>query len=71
MGGVGIHMTKSGVAHLSAENDIECINYIRELISYLPGNNMEEPPFVVTNDSPDPPDTRTVRLGAYQSESAL
>ena len=44
-------MTKSGVAHLSAENDIECINYIRELISYLPGNNMEEPPFVVTNDS--------------------
>lgn len=45
-------MTKSGVAHLSAENDIECINYIRELISYLPGNNMEEPPFVVTNDSP-------------------
>ena len=52
LGGVGIHMTKSGVAHLSAENDIECINYIRELISYLPGNNMEEPPFVVTNDSP-------------------
>ena len=40
LGGVGVHMTKSGVAHLSAENDIECINYIRELISYLPGNNM-------------------------------
>ena len=52
LGGVGIHMTKSGVAHLSAENDIECINYIRELISYLPGNNMEEPPFVATSDSP-------------------
>ena len=48
----GVHMTKSGVAHLSAENDIECINYIRELISYLPGNNMEEPPFVATSDSP-------------------
>ena len=31
LGGVGIHMTKSGVAHLSAENDIECINYIREM----------------------------------------
>lgn len=40
------------MAHLSAENDIECINYIRELISYLPGNNMEEPPFVATTDSP-------------------
>lgn len=49
---MGVHMTKSGVAHLSAENDIECINYIRELISYLPGNNMEEPPFVATSDSP-------------------
>ena len=35
LGGVGVHMTKSGVAHLSAENDIECINYIRELISYV------------------------------------
>ena len=45
-------MTKSGVALLSGFNDIECINYIRELISYLPGNNMEEPPFVATNDSP-------------------
>ena len=47
LGGVGVHMTKSGVANLYAENDIECINYIRELISYLPGNNMEEPPMCI------------------------
>lgn len=52
LGGSDVHTTKSGVAHLAAENDIECINYIRELISYLPGNNMEEPPFVATTDSP-------------------
>ena len=52
LGGADVHTMKSGVAHLSAENDIECINYIRELISYLPGNNMEEPPFVATTDSP-------------------
>ena len=32
LGGVGVHMTKSGVAHLSAENDIECINYINKMI---------------------------------------
>lgn len=52
LGGTDIHMTKSGVAHFSADNDIDCINRIRELISYLPGNNMEEPPFVPTMDSP-------------------
>ena len=53
LGGAAVHTSmKSGVAHLAAENDIECINYIRELISYLPGNNMEEPPFVATTDSP-------------------
>ena len=52
LGGSDVHTSKSGVAHLSAENDIECINYIRELISYLPGNNMEEAPFVATLDSP-------------------
>ena len=52
LGGAAVHTSISGVAHLAAENDIECINYIRELISFLPGNNMEEPPFVATSDSP-------------------
>lgn len=52
LGGTDIHMTKSGVAHFAADNDIDCINRIRELITYLPGNNMEEPPFVPTMDSP-------------------
>lgn len=52
LGGCDVHTAKSGVAHLAAENDIECINYIRELISYLPANNMEETPFVATLDSP-------------------
>lgn len=52
LGGSDIHMTKSGVAHFVADNDVDCINRIRELISYLPGNNMEEPPFVPSTDSP-------------------
>lgn len=55
LGGTDIHMSKSGVAHFAAENDIDCINRIRELITYLPGNNMEEPPFVPTLDSPTRP----------------
>ena len=55
LGGTDIHMSKSGVAHFASENDIDCINRIRELITYLPGNNMEEPPFVPTLDSPTRP----------------
>lgn len=53
LGGSEIHTTKSGVAHFSADNDIDCIMKIRELISLLPNNNMEEPPFVPTTDSPN------------------
>ncbi len=52
LGGSEMHTGTSGVAHFAADNDIDCINRIRELISYLPGNNMEEPPFVPTMDSP-------------------
>ena len=53
LGGCDIHTSRSGVAHFSAENDIDCILKIRELMSFLPTNNMEEPPFVPTTDSPN------------------
>ncbi|MDR0371528.1 MAG: acyl-CoA carboxylase subunit beta [Prevotellaceae bacterium] len=53
LGGSGIHTEKSGVAHFAAENDIDCMLKIRELMSFLPNNNMEEPPFVPTTDSPN------------------
>ena len=53
LGGCDMHTSRSGVAHFSAENDIDCILKIRELMSFLPTNNMEEPPFVPTTDSPN------------------
>ena len=53
LGGADIHTSRSGVAHFSADNDIDCILKIRELMSFLPNNNMEEPPFVPTTDSPN------------------
>ncbi len=53
LGGSGIHTERSGVAHLAADNDIDCILKIRELLSFLPNNNMEEPPFVPSTDSPN------------------
>lgn len=50
LGGAGVHSTKSGVAHFAAANEDEAIAIIRELISYIPQNNMEEPPYVETAD---------------------
>lgn len=48
--GADVRIMESGVARLPVENDTECINYIRGLISCLPGNNMGGPPFVATAD---------------------
>ena len=50
LGGASVHATKSGVAHFAAENEEEGIALIKELLSYIPQNNMEEAPVVPTND---------------------
>ncbi len=50
LGGAYTHNEKSGVAHLVAGNDQECIVSIRRLLSYLPQNNMEDPPRKETTD---------------------
>ncbi|HIS23440.1 MAG TPA: acyl-CoA carboxylase subunit beta [Candidatus Cryptobacteroides intestinipullorum] len=50
LGGASVHATKSGVAHFAAENEEEGIRIIKEILSYIPQNNMEEPPYVPTND---------------------
>ena len=53
LGGAMTHNAKSGVAHFVGENDENTIMMIRELLSFLPSNNMEEPPMVPTMDDPD------------------
>jgi len=53
LGGADIHASKSGVAHFACEDEAECLEAVRELISYLPSNNMEDPPAVETGDDPD------------------
>jgi len=50
LGGALTHATKSGVAHFACENEIECLQYVRKLVSYIPSNNLEDPPFVETDD---------------------
>src|SRR5688500_3295453 len=52
LGGALAHNQKSGVAHFAAENEQACILLTRELLSYLPSNNMEDPPVTPNDDDP-------------------
>ncbi len=52
LGGADICSSKSGVSHFAASNDEECLINVKELLSFLPQNNMEEPPLVPTSDDP-------------------
>jgi propionyl-CoA carboxylase beta chain len=50
LGGAMTHNSKSGVAHLVADNDEQAMMMLRELLSFLPSNNMEDPPVKVCTD---------------------
>ena len=50
LGGAEVHATTSGVCHFVADSEADCLYLIRVLLSYLPQNNLEDPPFVPTND---------------------
>ena len=50
LGGAGVHSSKSGVAHFSADSEDDAIAQIKKLLSFLPQNNMETAPFRPTND---------------------
>lgn len=53
LGGAATHNATSGVAHFASPDEDECFHSIRELLSYLPSNNMEDPPFQPTTDDPN------------------
>jgi propionyl-CoA carboxylase beta chain len=53
LGGAATHATKSGVSHFTTANDAACLAAIRDLLSYLPSNNVEDPPRADTGDDPD------------------
>jgi propionyl-CoA carboxylase beta chain len=50
LGGALTHATKSGVAHFAADNEVECIEGIRKLLSFIPSNNLDDPPAVSPTD---------------------
>ena len=53
LGGADSHATKSGVAHFACDNEVEAIQCSRQLLGYLPQNNLESPPQLTTDDPSD------------------
>jgi propionyl-CoA carboxylase beta chain len=53
LGGADTHAQKSGVCHLEADDDQGALLLVREMLSYMPSNNVEDAPFVATTDDPE------------------
>ncbi|MDD5089381.1 MAG: carboxyl transferase domain-containing protein [Candidatus Wallbacteria bacterium] len=53
LGASRVHNEISGVAHFETENDEDCLEQVRKLIGFLPANNLENPPFMETDDPVD------------------
>jgi acetyl-CoA carboxylase carboxyltransferase component len=53
LGGAMTHATKSGVATFVAADERSCLDEVRYLLSFMPANNLEAPPFVATDDPAD------------------
>lgn len=70
LGGAMTHNTQSGVAHFSADDDEQTLMMIRELMSFLPSNNMEDPPVKPCTDSPRREELRLRELIPSDSNKA-
>ena len=66
LGGAMTHNVQSGVAHFAAADDRECLALIRELLGYLPSNNLDDPP---RKDSSDPRDREDAALDRLVPDS--
>ena len=62
LGGAMTHNATSGVAHFAVADDRECLALIRELIAFMPSNNLDDPPRVAPRDSPDREDPALDRI---------
>jgi propionyl-CoA carboxylase beta chain len=62
LGGAMTHNAKSGVAHFAVATDRDCLALIRELLSFMPSNNLDEPPRAETRDVADREDEALDRL---------
>lgn len=62
LGGASVHSEDTGVAHFMAEDEEDCIQTIKQLLSYLPSNYLEDPPIVETGDDPHRTDEELSRI---------
>lgn len=53
LGGASVHAGKSGVAHFVADNDMQALELVKKLLTFIPSNNKEDAPFVPNNDPTD------------------
>ena len=53
LGGGLMHSQESGVCHFLTSDDRECLNRVRNLLSFLPGNNQDDPPYIPPLDDPE------------------
>src|SRR5499427_9409878 len=58
LGGASTHNRKSGVAHFAADSDEHALRMVRELLSFIPSNNLDDPPRIAPADSPDRADQK-------------
>jgi propionyl-CoA carboxylase beta chain len=62
LGGADVHGGKSGVAHFAADSEAECLAQVRRLLSFLPPNNLGEPPRLACTDPTDRQEPRLVEI---------
>src|SRR4029453_15023845 len=67
LGGAMTHNAKSGVAHFAADSDEHALQLTRELLSFIPSNNMDNPPFAATDH---PGDRTDASLNSIVPESS-
>jgi acetyl-CoA carboxylase carboxyltransferase component len=70
LGGAGVHSSKSGVAHFTADSEEGSLDLARTLLSYLPSNNAEPPPALKPTDNPNRQDKELNSLVPTDSEEA-
>jgi len=68
LGGAMTHAEKSGVAHFAADDEAEALRIVRRLLSYLPSNNVDDPPVVATDDDPKRMDSDLATIVPRESD---
>ncbi len=71
LGGAMTHNAQSGVAHFAVADDRECLALVRDLLSFMPSNNLDDPPRGQPNDPPDREDEALDRLVPASPNAAL